>query len=340
MTGATGFIGGHLTERLIQQGDEVVVLVRDESRASGLEAIGAQIVRGDVTEKDSFVVPMRDVDGVFHLAAYYKVGGVDPFRAERVNVAGTRNVLEAMRENAIEKGVYTSTLAVFGDTGGKRAREGDPYNGPKGTPWSSADRSFFLSAYDRTKWAAHHEVAKPMMAAGLPLVIVQPGVVYGPRDPSAIGRLLRRYLRRRLPVVPAQTGFSWAHVEDVARAHIQAMDLGVPGEEYITSGPSRSLVDVLRLAEEHTGIPAPRMLADPKVLRGLSHVTGALEAVGLPVAETYASETLRVAAGVTYMGDDAKAREALGFDPRSLEQGLPPVLEAEMRRLGIVDVRV
>jgi len=107
---------------------------------------------------------------VFHMAAWYKVGAKDKSQAELVNVEGTRNVLEVMKELKIAKGVYTSTLAVFSDTKGRVVDETYRHHGP------------FLSEYDRTKWKAQVEVAEPMMKAGLPLVIVMPGLVYGPGD--------------------------------------------------------------------------------------------------------------------------------------------------------------
>ncbi len=91
---------------------------------------------------------------------------------ERIHVQGTRNVLELMRELDIPRGVYTSTLAVFSDTKGRLVDETYRHNGP------------WLSLYDRTKWLAHYRVAEPMIRQGLPLVIVQPGLVYGPGDTS------------------------------------------------------------------------------------------------------------------------------------------------------------
>ena len=89
-----------------------------------------------------------------------------------------------MRDLRIPRGVYTSTLAIFGDTHGFMPDE------------TYIAEQTWLSEYDRTKWAAHYEVAEPMIRAGLPLVIVQPGVVYGPGDPSSMGDTLRAYLHR------------------------------------------------------------------------------------------------------------------------------------------------
>src|SRR5262249_41966954 len=158
---------------------------------------------------------------------------------------GTRNVLSVMQQLGIPRGVYTSTLAVNGDTHGQIVDE--RYR--SGGPW--------LSEYDRTKWVAHYEVADPMMRSGLPLIIVQPGGVYGPGDASPQGQMLRQYLQRRLPMVPHGTALCWGHVEDTARGHLLAMERGRVGENYIIAGPPHSIVDALAIAERITGVPGP-----------------------------------------------------------------------------------
>ncbi|MBS1251165.1 MAG: Aurachin B dehydrogenase [Anaerolineales bacterium] len=142
ITGATGFIGGYVAQQLIDAGHEIVALVRDPSRAGHLADMGVTLAEGDVTVKDSMRASMSGVDGVYHIAGWYKVGVADKRPAYRVNVEGTRNVLELMGELGIPKGVYTSTLAVFSDTNGKLMDESYRYDGPH------------LSEYDRTKWLA------------------------------------------------------------------------------------------------------------------------------------------------------------------------------------------
>ncbi|MCA9907959.1 MAG: SDR family NAD(P)-dependent oxidoreductase [Anaerolineae bacterium] len=174
VTGATGFIGGKLARELLRRGHQVVTVARNPDKAADLAALGVEIHKGDITDKDSLRAPMTGVDGLFHVAAWYKVGARNVHMAYDINVNGTRNVLEVMRELGIPKGVYTSTLAVYGDTHGAIADESTPMP------------SSFDVEYDRTKALAHFEVALPMMREGLPLVIVQPGVVYGPDDTSLL----------------------------------------------------------------------------------------------------------------------------------------------------------
>jgi nucleoside-diphosphate-sugar epimerase len=312
VTGATGFIGGRLARRLVADGHEVTALVRPPGAAGDLAATGIRLHAGDVTDKASMRDGMRGADGVFHVAGWYKVGVRDPRPGMRINVDGTRNVFELARELAIPKTVYTSTLAVFSDTSGRVVDESYRHNGP------------WLSEYDRTKWLAHYEVAEPMMRAGLPAVIVQPGVVYGPGDTSPMHSTIVQYLRRRLPILPKQTGYCWGHVDDTVDGHVLAMQKGRPGESYITAGPPHTLSDAFAIAEEVTGIPAPRWHVSPSVMLRLA---GLLQTLGRPDA----AEVLRVGAGVTYWGTSEKARRELGFSARPLREGFAETLHHELR---------
>lgn len=316
LTGATGFIGGRVARQLVEAGHQVTAIVRNPVKAQDLAELGIAIHPGDVTDKDSMREPMRGVDGVFHLAGWYKIGTKDKREGERINIDGSRHVLELMRELDIAKGVYTSTVAVFSDTHGRLVDESYRYNGPH------------LSEYDRSKWIAHYEVAEPMMQAGLPLVIVMPGVVYGPGDNSNMRTTFVQYLQRKLLLLPRRTAFCWAHVDDVARGHLLAMERGKPGECYILAGPQHSFIECMELAEKITGIPAPRLRVTPGMIKAMSALMAVIEKVAT-LPEMYTAEGLRVIAGVTYLGDNAKAKRELGYNPRSLVDGLTETLRYE-----------
>ena len=322
VTGASGFIGGCLARQLVRAGHEVAALVRNPGAAGDLEAAGVSIHQGDVRDKPSLRSPMGGVDGLFHLAAWYRIGVRGQREANQTNVEGTRNVLETARELGVPRIVYTSTVAVSSDTAGRLVDEGFRHEGP------------WLSQYDRTKWMAHYQVARPMAQAGLPLVILQPGVVYGPGDPSAIGTAIRQYLQGRLPVTPQRTAFCWAHVEDTAAAHRLAMERGRLGESYIVAGPVHTFREIFEVAERLTSIPAPRIHPGPATMKALAACMSILGTF-LPLPPTYAAESLRVMAGTTYIGDNRKARRELGFAPRPLEEGLRETLAYEMERLGL-----
>jgi len=322
ITGATGFIGGYLTRQLREAGHDVVALVRSYSKAGELLKLGVTVSEGDITDKHSMRPPMTGVDGVFHVAAWYKIGARDKRFAYDTNVEGTRLVLELVKELGIPTCVYTSTLTVFSDTHGQRVDESYRHDGP------------WLSEYDRTKWIAHYQVAEPMMRAGLPVVIVQPGAVYGPGDTSALGAMFRDYLSRRLPLLPEQVAYSWGHAEDTAHGHLLAMEKGRAGESYIIAGPAHTLIETLDMAERITGVKAPRIHASPGMMRAMSRVMGVVERA-IPLPPTFTSEGLRVLAGVTYLGNSAKAERELGFTARPLEEGLRETLEYEMRLLRV-----
>jgi len=320
ITGATGFIGGRVARQLREAGHAVVAVVRDPARAKDLTASGVSVHQGDVTDKESMRAPMTGVDGVFHIAAWYKVGVRDKSDGVKVNIEGTRNVLELMKELKIPKGVYTSTLGVNEDTGGKLVDETYRYNGP------------FYSEYTRTK-AEAHRLADTFIAGGLPLVIVMPGLVYGPGDTSAVRVSLLQYLQRQLPMIPQQSAYCWAHVDDMARAHILAMEKGKLGETYIIAGPMHTFVDGIKIAEQITGVPAPRA-APAGMFKAMSVVMGLIEKI-IPLPEAYTREGLRGIAGVTYLGDNRKARRELGYNPRPLKEGLAETLRHEMKLLGM-----
>jgi len=320
ITGTTGFIGGRVARQLREAGHEVVAVVRNPAKAQDLAQLGITLHQGDVTEKESMRAPMTGVDGVFHIAAWYKVGVRDKSDGVKVNIEGTRNVLELMKELNIPKGVYTSTLGVNEDTGGKLVDETYRYSGP------------FYSEYTRTK-AEAHRLADQFIAEGLPLVIVMPGLVYGPGDTSSVRVTLIQYLQRQLPMIPRQSAYSWAHVDDMARAHILAMEKGKPGETYIIAGPMHTFVDGIKIAEQITGVPAPRA-APAGMFKAMSVVMGVVEKI-VPVPDAYTRESLRGTAGVTYIGDNAKARRELGYNPRPLKEGLAETLQHEMKLLGM-----
>src|SRR5262249_6995812 len=146
LTGATGFLGGQLARQLVTAGHGVVALVRSPAKATDLAALGVTLAQGDVTDPASLRAPMQGVDGVFHVAGWYKIGQRDSSAAQTINVDGTRNVLAVMRELGIPKGVYTSTLAIWSDTHGQKPDERYHFTGRH------------ISEYDRTK-AAAHEIA-------------------------------------------------------------------------------------------------------------------------------------------------------------------------------------
>ncbi|HZM22343.1 MAG TPA: NAD-dependent epimerase/dehydratase family protein [Anaerolineales bacterium] len=317
VTGATGFVGGALAKKLREAGHEVHASVRSLEKAGELQAIGVKLFKGDVTDKESMREAMTGVDGVFHVAGWYKIGVKDKSDGERVNIQGTRNVLELMQELKIPKGVYTSSLVVNSDTKGEMKDESYHFTGQH------------LSEYDRTK-AVAHEVAKEFIAKGLPLVIVMPGLIYGPGDTSELRTSILDFLNQKLPILPTQTTFCWAHVDDIVQGHLLAMEKGRIGESYIIAGEPYKMTDAFQLASQITGKRAPGVVSH-KVMKALSVIVKPFDNFLPP---TYTSEGLREVAGPTYLGDNSKAKRELGYDPRPLGEGWGETLLHEIKLLN------
>jgi nucleoside-diphosphate-sugar epimerase len=322
VTGATGFLGGELVKQLVGRGHQVSALIRTPDKARLLKALGVDLHSGDIIDRETLRGPMAGCDGVFHVAGWYKIGVKNgAAAADRINVDGTRHVLEIARELAIPRIIHTSTVGVFGDTNGRIVDERYFAEGP------------FVTAYDRSKWVAHYKVAVPMLQDGLPLMIAMPGAVYGPNDTSGIHETLVRLLRGRLFLTPKGVSFCWGYVEDIARGMRQMMDTGTIGESYVLAGPVATFQDFFALAARIVNKRAPLLHPPPAMMRATAAVARLLERWDLRL--NYPAETLRFMAGTTWIASSKKAEEALGFTTRPIEEGLRHTIEHEMRQLGM-----
>ena len=311
VTGSTGFLGRHLVADLLAHSYAVTALVRTLDRARSLPP-GVNYVPGDVTRPASMRAGMRGADVVFHVAAWYAVGiyPKDYARMRRINVEGARRVLELAGELGVPKIVYTSSVAVFGHTHGQSVDEAYQRNGA----------APFASEYERTKYLAHYEVAAPLQQRGLPLVIVCPGLIYGPGDTSWWMTLFRLYARRRLPVmIGPDNVLTWVHVADVAAGHRLAAERGRAGETYILAGPPLTYREFFRACERATGLPAPLVWLPARLAE--------VAAYSLRHAHPASAELLQNAGGICYLARANKARRELGWNPRPVEEGMRETIE-------------
>jgi nucleoside-diphosphate-sugar epimerase len=312
ITGATGFVGGALASQLREAGHDVVALVRDRSRAGTLERLGCELVEGDLDDAAALDRLCAGADGLFHVAGWYKLGQRDPSAGTRVNVEGTRNALAAAQRNGVPRVVYTSTLAVNSDTEEQVVDETYRFTGEH------------LSVYDRTK-AEAHDLALDFVEQGLDVVIVQPGLVYGPGDTAQSGDLIAQVARGKRPLAPSGGGVCWAHVDDIADGHVRAMGRGRAGESYMLAGPRATLADGLRKVAEIAGTKGPIVLP-ARMVSATAALMGALGKV-VPVPPDFAAETMR-AGLATYYGTPAKAERELGWHARPIEQGLRETVDS------------
>ena len=318
LTGGTGFIGGEVARLLRARGDEVRALVRTPQKAAALEAIGCELVPGDLSDEQALTEACQGMDAVVHGAALYEVGVPAERREAMVdaNVGGTERVLGAALAAGVRKTVYISTVAIFGNTRGHVADE----------TWVRLDDGSYTSVYEETKVLAHrraHEIA----ARGLPLVTVQPGVVYGAGDTSAMGDLLARFVAGKLPALPfPDMGVTPVHRDDAAAGVLLALDKGAPGECYVLAGTPVRVRELVGELAAVAGRKPPRFALPTAAVRAAVPVGRFVgPALGFP---PNLRELLSSSDGVTFWATGKKAMDELGWTSRPLSEGLRDLVPA------------
>jgi nucleoside-diphosphate-sugar epimerase len=168
VTGASGFLGSHLCERLVKQGNTVRALVRNPEKCSELHSWGLEIAVANILDPKATQRAMEGIGVVYHLAGAYREGKL--FRQElmKTNVEGTKNVLDAALKAGVQRFVHCSTIGVHGDIANPPGTEESPYR-----PGDS---------YQESKVEGERLVRRYMAQGSLPIVIFRPGGVYGPGD--------------------------------------------------------------------------------------------------------------------------------------------------------------
>jgi dihydroflavonol-4-reductase len=305
VTGATGLLGGNLVRELLRRGQSVRALVhRDERAVSGLDL---EIVRADLADPASLARSFEDVDVVYHLASLISIRTDNWDEVHRVNVLGTRNVVDACLQCGVRRMLY------FGSV---HSRNPEPFDQPldEDRPLVTDDS---LPPYDRSKALAEIEVQKGI-ERGLDAVIILPSAILGPYDfrPSYIGEALQLMQRGRLPILP-DGGYDWVDARDVAVGAIRAAELAAPGSRYILSGHWLSIHEVAVMAAQVSGRRAARV---PRLVVPLR-----LAEFGLPILEKLAtlrgSQPLYTSAMLHALRSNrlithACASRDLGYSPR------------------------
>jgi nucleoside-diphosphate-sugar epimerase len=316
VTGGTGFIGSHVVKRLRDRGDEVVVLARSPEKAARLDA---EVVQGDLGDADAIRRGMEGCQAAFHIAADYRVGMPKSKRESMYdsNVRGTERVFDAAADAGVDRVVYVSTVNAFGNTNGQTVDE----------TYSRNEADGFVSYYDETKYLAH-KLAQERAAAGAPIVIVQPGLVYGPGDHAIVGQLIDQASTGKMPAKAfPDLGYNAVFVDDVADGIMLAHDKGQLGESYVLGGELTTQGQLIDKAAQIGGEKPPRMTVPPLVLKAMIPVGRFVgPAMGLP---PNFREMISAAHNVTYLARDDKARRELGYQPRDLDTGLRETIGAE-----------
>lgn len=322
ITGATGCIGSALTKRLSDEGAQVVALVREPKRADHISSLpGVEVIAGDLFAREAISQAMRGCDTVFHLAAKVHASEREarqtPEEFTRVNVEGTRCVLEAAIENRVSSFVFFSTVAVYPESEDELSEQ---------TPPSP------ITPYGQSKLAAERLVLARAAQTGMHAVVLRPAVVYGPRDRGNVSRLIETIRRGRFFIIGDGTNRkSMVAVENVVDAALLVTgNEQSRGQIYnVCDERSYTLNEIAATIAESVGRKSgfPRLPMGVAMLLGraadaVSRVSG----MNLPLS---ADRVRKLAGNTRYSA--AKIERELGFRPGvELKQRLAHLLRREL----------
>ena len=307
LTGASGFLGVHTVQHLLEAGHDVRALVRTPRRLRdhlvplGIDDAGVDVIEGDMTSVPAVREAVSGCDAVIHAAATYSFRRSDAHTMEHDNVTGTRAVLEAAAEAGCRNAVHVSSTVALVRPGGAAVDERSPLGSGMGP-------------YSRSK-VASERVARRMQDAGAPVTVVNPGGILGPHDPylGESNDTVVQILKGRIPAWP-KGQLHYVDVRDTATALVAAMEQA-PGARYIV--PGESVPSLHPLLSELTGrrlpvavLPATLLApaAMPGYLTGWSMLPGTVEGIRI--------------VGCNNRVDDAASSVALGMTARPLRDSL------------------
>ena len=311
VTGATGAVGVPLVQALLERGDTVRVLVRPESDVDVLPDADIDILDGDITDRDDVIEAMKGCDRVFHLAGLFRDSTGNDTEFFDVNVGGTVNVLQAALNEKVKRVVYVSAASTIGEPRGEIGTE------------DTEHRGYFLSAYERSKWESEQFVAE-FAEEGVPVVTVNPSLVFGPGDSEHNGGRLTGLLNGVI-TASVDAPAAYIFVKDLIRGIIAADEKGRPGERYILSGTNTTRIDFLRTAAAVAGVKPSLRVASSwqlKMFLWIERLRGRFSRRA-PALTRSAIETAMH--GASY--DSSKAERELGVTFTPLEDGLDETIE-------------
>ena len=249
ITGPDGLLGSNVTRMLVDNGHEVVAFVQPYKAIPTLEPLPIEIRRGDVLDPDSVLDGVKGCNAIIHIATNTSVWPSRSESVRKVNIEGTRNVLDAAEHFNVERLVYIGTANSF--TFGSKNHPGD-----ENTPFGAAH---YKMDYIDSKRAAMELVLKRHVESRLPVILIHPTFMIGPYDstPSS-GQMLIRLYRRKVPGY-TDGGKCWVHVHDVAQAITNSLSMGRLGESYIAGGYNLSYKEFFGIAADVMGIRAPTL---------------------------------------------------------------------------------
>jgi dihydroflavonol-4-reductase len=304
VTGSNGFLGLNLCEALLAQGWRVLALHRASSDIAYLERLAVERLEGDINDPVSLArtLPMN-VDAVFHVAGSTSLWSRQDAEQDRINIEGTRNMVEAALAAGAKRFVHTSSISAWGMCTGT-IDETSPQLGAT-SPVN----------YQRSKLAAEAEVRKGI-ERGLQAVIVNPAGIIGPYDTGGYARFFRMVHGNALPGVPPGS-LSFCDVREVAKAHVAAAERGRVGELYLLGGANASYVDLVKIIGELDGKKVPTKPSPAWMLKLLAGIGEAVS--GLTGKQPRLTREAAAMATRSLFCDCSKAERELGFSPVPLQ---------------------
>jgi dihydroflavonol-4-reductase len=321
VTGATGFLGGAIVERLLTDGRVVKALARSDESAAALRELGAQPVRGDVLDAEALTAAMRGCEVVYHAAGVNALCFRDPSPLFEVNVQGSRNVVRAAAAAGVRRVVYTSSAAALGEARGTVGSETSPHRGS------------FLSSYERSKFEAEQAVLAAARETGTEIVYVNPASVQGPGRATGSTKLLLDYLNGKLKAIVDST-ISLVDIADCTEGHLLAEVRGEPGERYVLSGATVTVREGIQLLNRLTGIDEP--------VRALPPAVATAAAVAVETVARLRRTTPRVCRDLVrtalhgHSYDGSRAARELGLSYTPLEETIRRTVDWFLEQ-GLVD---
>jgi hopanoid-associated sugar epimerase len=315
VTGATGHLGANLVRALLSQGHKVRALVRRNADQSALRGLDLEIVEGDLGDPASLERAVQGVTRLFHTAAMVSIKSGDREDLMRINVEGTRALMDAALNAGVQKVVHTSSFGAIGT----------PRDKQSGRALCSSEAHFldpFEEATDYERSKSHSEVPVFQAAArGLDVCIVNPSAIVGPNDfrPSLVGRTIVDFgLGKMKAYIPG--GFDWVPMRDVVQGHLLAMEKGKRGERYLLCGRVHTLDEIMDWLSEFTGKKRPTLRIPTWLMRGIAVVKDAIERRFFPNrTPRFNAHSIRLLTSGKN-GSNEKAQRELGLTPSSVRE--------------------
>ncbi|PXX13115.1 NAD-dependent epimerase/dehydratase family protein [Mycolicibacterium moriokaense] len=322
--GANGFLGSHVTRRLVGDGHDVRVMVRDGASTIGIDDLEVTRFVGDIWNDDTLRDAMRRVDDVYYCVVDTRGWLRDPAPLFRTNVEGTRNVLEVAKNADLRKFVFTSSYVTVGRRRGHVATEDDII----------VDRG--LTPYVRSRVQAEQLVLQYAKEHGLPAVAMGVSTTYGSGDwgRTPHGAIIAGAAFGKLPFVMDKIELEAVGITDAASAMVLAAERGRVGERYLVSEKMISNAEVVRIAADAAGVPAPTKSLPLPVSYALA-IAGTAKAKLRGTDEQLSLGSLRLMRAEAPV-DHNKATRELGWEPRAVEES---IREAARFWVGLRDAK-